>query len=150
MALADQLQADLTAAMKARDADATATLRMVIAAVKNARVEAGRGGEVSDSETVELLEREAKRRRESIEAYRAAGRDELADKEERELAIITRYLPAQLGADELAAIVDEAIAETGASDPGDLGQVMSVVMPKVRGRADGKHVNAMVRERLAG
>lgn len=150
MALADQLQADLTAAMKARDADATATLRMVIAAVKNARVEAGRGGEVSDSETVELLEREAKRRRESIEAYRAAGRDELADKEERELAIITRYLPAQLGADELAAIVDEAIAETGASDPGDLGQVMSVVMPKVRGRADGKQVNAMVRERLAG
>lgn len=150
MALADQLQADLTAAMKARDADATATLRMVIAAVKNARVEAGRGGEVSDSETVELLEREAKRRRESIEAYRAAGRDELADKEERELAIITRYLPAQLGADELAAIVDEAIAETGASDPGDLGQVMSVVMPKVRGRADGKQVNALVRERLAG
>jgi uncharacterized protein len=150
MALTDQIQSDLTTAMKARDTETVATLRMVVAAIKNARVESGRTADLSDEETTEILTREAKKRSEAAEAYDGAGRDELAAKERAELAIIRRYLPEQLGADELRAIVDEAIAQTGASQQGDMGRVMSAVMPKVKGRADGKQVNAIVRERLAG
>jgi uncharacterized protein len=150
MALTDQLQADMTAAMKARDAEIVATLRMVIAAVRNAKVAAGHSGEVTDAEVLDLLTREAKKRNEAAEAYDAAGRDELAAKERRELEIIRRYLPDQLDEDTLRGLVDEAIAESGASGPSDLGKVMSAVMPKVKGRADGKAVNAMVRERLTG
>jgi len=150
MALPDQIQADLTAAMKARDADTVATLRLVVSAIRTLRVAEGHAGEVTDAEAVDLLTREAKRRTEAAEAYAAAGRDDLADKERRELAIIRRYLPEQLGADELARIVDEAVAATGATAPSDLGKVMSAVMPRVRGRADGKQVNALVRDRLTG
>jgi len=150
MALPEQIQADLTAAMKARDADTVATLRLVVSAIRTLRVAEGHAGEVTDAEAVDLLTREAKRRTEAAEAYAAAGRDDLADKERRELAVIRRYLPEQLGADELARIVDEAVAATGATAPSDLGRVMSAVMPRVRGRADGKQVNALVRERLTG
>lgn len=150
MALADTLQSDLTTAMKARDAETVSTLRMVVAAVKNARVAAGQAGEVSDDQTLELLTREAKKRNEAAEAYDAAGRTELAAKERSELAIIQRYLPEQLDEATLRGLVDEAIAETGAAGASDLGRVMSAVMPKVKGRADGKMINAIVRERLAG
>jgi uncharacterized protein len=148
-ALPDRIQSDLTTAMKARDRETVGTLRLVLAAIRNLRVAEGRSGEVTDAETVDLLTREAKRRTEAAEAYAQAGRDDLADQERRELEILRRYLPAQLDADELARIVDEAVAETGASTPGDLGRVMSAVMPRVRGRADGKQVNALVRERLS-
>jgi uncharacterized protein len=148
MALTDQIQSDLTAAMKARDAETTATLRMVMAAIKTARVAGGQSGDLTDEQTLELLGREAKKRAEAAAAFDDAGRSELAEKERREREIIQRYLPAQLGEDELAAFVDEAIAETGASSPADLGKVMSAVMPKVKGRADGKQINAMVRQRL--
>lgn len=148
MALTDRIQSDLTAAMKARDTATTTVLRALVAAVKNARVAEGAAGEVTDEQAVELLTKEAKKRSESIEAYEQAGRDDLAEKERLELEVIRRYLPDQLDDDELAALVDEAIADTGASDPGDLGRVMSAVMPKVKGRADGKAVNAMVRDRL--
>ena len=136
--------------MKARDAETVATLRMVVAAVKNARVASGQSGDVTDEQTLEILTREAKKRTEAAEAYDAAGREELAAKERSELAIIRRYLPEQLDDDTLRGFVDEAIAETGASGPGDLGKVMSAVMPKVKGRADGKVINALVRERLTG
>jgi len=148
MALPERIQADLTAAMKARDRATTGTLRLVLAAIRNLRVTEGRSGEVTDAETLELLTREAKRRTEAAQAYDRAGRDDLAEAERGELAILRRYLPQQLGDDELAGIVDAAVAETGASSPADLGRVMSAVMPKVRGRADGKAVNALVRERL--
>lgn len=148
MALSEQIEADLTAAMKARDSDAVATLRMLVAAIRTARVAEGRSGDLSDEETLELLTREGKRRQEAADAYREAGRDDLADKELAELEIIRRYLPAQLDDDELRRIVDDAIAATGASEPGDLGRVMGAVMPKVKGRADGRQINAMVRERL--
>ncbi len=147
--LADQIQADLTTAMKARDSETVATLRMVIAAIKNARVAAGASGEVTDEQTLELLTREAKKRTEAAEAYAQGGRDDLSEKERRELEIIRRYLPEQLSEDEVRGVVDEAIAQTGASGPGDLGKVMSRVMPQIKGRADGKVVNAIVRERLA-
>jgi uncharacterized protein YqeY len=149
MALVEQLQSDLTTAMKARDAETTATLRMVIAAVRNARVAPGRSGDVGDEETLELLAKEAKKRAEAIEAYDAAGRPELADKERRELLVVQRYLPEPLSEDELRAAVDEAVAETGASGPSDMGRVMQAVMPKVKGRADGKIVSRMVKDRLA-
>ena len=150
MALTEQIQSDLTTAMKARDAETVGTLRMVMAAVKNARVAAGQQGDVTDEQTLELLSREAKKRNEAAEAYDAADRAELADKERRELAVIQRYLPEQLDKETLRVFVDEAIAETGASAPSDLGRVMSAVMPKVKGRADGKVINALVRERLTG
>ena len=148
MALSQQLQTDLTAAMKTRDTARMSTLRMVLAAVKNQRVAAGQAGEPSDEQVLDLLAKEAKKRSEAAEAYRGAGRDELADKEEAELTIIRTYLPAQMTDDELSTIVDEAVTSTGASGPGDLGAVMSAVMPRVKGRADGKRVNAAVRARL--
>ena len=148
MALTNQIQADLTRAMKERDTPRTATLRMVLAAIKNQRVAAGQSGDLDDAQTLDLLTREAKKRAEAASAFRDAGRGELADKEEAELAIIRAYLPAQLGEEDIRAIVDEAIAETGASQPGDLGRMMAVVMPRTKGRADGKQVNAIVRERL--
>lgn len=149
MGLVEQLQADLTAAMKARDAETTGTLRMVMAAVKNARVAPGHSGEVGDEEALDLLSKEAKKRREAIEAYTNAGRAELAAKEQAELEILQRYLPQPLSDDELRAIVDEAIAATGASGPSDMGKVMGAVTPKTKGRADGKIVSALVKDRLA-
>lgn len=148
MALPEQIQSDLTAAMKARDKETVKTLRMIVAAIRNARVEGGRSGDLSDEETLALLTREAKKRTEAAEAYDQAGRPELAAEERAELEIVRRYLPEQLGEEEIRAAVDEAVAETGAQGPGDLGRVMSAVMPKLRGRADGKAVNAIVRERL--
>src|SRR5690606_22397341 len=120
----------------------------LLAAVKNVRVSAGHSGEVTDAEVTDVLTREAKRRTEAADAYRQAGRDDLADNELAELEVIRRYLPEPLDEAELRAIVDEAVASTGASGPGDLGKVMSAVMPQVKGRADGKQVNALVRERL--
>jgi hypothetical protein len=148
MMLADQIQSDLKTAMKARDTQAVAALRMVLARIKETKVSAGHGDEVTDDEVQTLIGREAKRRTEAARAFSDAGRDELAAKEEAELAILQRYLPQQMSDDELAAVIDETIAATGASSAGDFGKVMGAVMPKVKGRADGTRVNALVRERL--
>lgn len=147
--LADQIQSDLKTAMKARDTQAVAALRMVLARIKETRVSAGHGDEVTDEEVQTLIGREAKRRTEAAQAFSDAGRDELAAKEEAELAILQRYLPQQMSDDELTAVIDETIAATGASSAGDFGKVMGAVMPKVKGHADGARVNALVRERLA-
>lgn len=147
--LADQIQNDLKTAMKARDRQAVAALRMVLARIKETRVSAGHGDEVTDEEVQALINSEAKRRTEAAQVFSEAGRGELAAKEEAELAILQRYLPQQLSDDELAAIVDATIAETGATSAGEFGKVMGAIMPKVKGRADGKRVNALVRERLA-
>lgn len=135
--------------MKARDADATRTLRSVLAAVGTLRTAEGRAGAApSEDEVTELVAREAKKRREAAEAYRDGNRPELADQEDRELAILQRYLPEQLDEATVRALVAECVAATGASQPGDLGRVMGALMPRVRGRADGKLVNALVREAL--
>jgi uncharacterized protein len=150
MALSEQIQSDLVKAMKARDTEAVATLRLIVAAIKNARVAQGHSGEVTDQETLDLLVLQAKRRNEAATAYEEAGRDDLAAKERRELEIIRRYLPQQLDEDELRAIIDETVAKVGACAPSDLGRVMSALMPQVKGRADGRRVNALVRERLSG
>jgi uncharacterized protein YqeY len=146
--LADQIQSDLHQAMKARDARAVATLRMVLARITEARTSSGHSGDVDDDEVRTLIRREAKRREEAAATFRDAGRDELAATETAELEVLRRYLPAELGDDELAAIVDATIAETGASAPADLGRVMGAVMPKLKGQASGNRVNALVRERL--
>lgn len=148
MSLRERIETDLTTAMKARDTEAVGTLRMALAAIKTEAAAAGSGGEVADERVEELLVKEVKQRAESAEAYEAGGREDLAAKERGEAEILRSYLPEQMSDDELAAAVDAAIAETGASGPGDMGQVMGAVMPKVKGRADGKAVNAMVRERL--
>lgn len=150
MATSEQIEADLKAAMKARDTATVQTLRSVLAGIKNLRAEAGHGEEVTEDEVTALVEKEAKRRAEAAQAYDEGGRTELAEQERRELAVLERYLPERLSAEELTAAVDAAIAEVGATGPGDLGKVMQAVMPKVKGRADGKEVNALVRERLGG
>ena len=148
MATSEQIETDLKAAMKARDSETVQTLRSVLTGIKNLRTEAGHGDEVTEEEVTTLVEKEAKRRAEAAEAYDEGGRPELAEKERRELRVLERYLPERLSEDDLRAIVDETLAEVGASDPGDLGRVMQAIMPKVKGQADGKQVNAIVRERL--
>lgn len=148
MTVTERIQSDLTRAMKARDRERTSVLRGLVSAFKTASVAEHATGELSDQEAMDILAKEAKKRQESIDAYEQAGRDDLVQRERFELEVIRGYLPEQLGEQELAALVDEAIAETGAQGPDDLGRVMSTVMPKVKGRADGKQVNEMVRERL--
>lgn len=147
-ALRDRLQADLTEAMKARDELRLATLRMALTAIKNEQVSGGESRELSDEEVVAVLSREAKKRRESAEAYDEAGRPELAQRERDEGSVLANYLPQQLSDEELAALVAEAIAETGASEPRQMGQVMKVVSTQLAGRADGSRAAAEVRRQL--
>jgi len=144
--LRDSIGDDMRAAMKSKDPARVSALRMLMTAIKNTEVE--RGHALSDDEVVEVITKEAKRRRESIDAFRDAGRTDLVDKEEAELAVFQPYLPEQLSDEQLGSLVDEAIAETGASNPTQMGQVMKAVMPKVKGRADGSQVSAMVKQRL--
>jgi len=146
--LRDRIADEMRAAMKAREQARVSTLRMLMAAMKNTQVE--KGHELDDEEVVEVIAREAKRRRESMDAFEKGGRPELVEKEGAELAVLESYLPERLSGEELAALVDAAIAETGASSPKEMGNVMKVVMPKVKGRADGTAVSAAVRARLAG
>ena len=146
--LAETIRADMTAAMRARDSARRDTLRLLIAALDNARIAAGH--DLSDEEAVVALQREARQRRDSIEEYRKGSRDDLADREQDELAIIGSYLPEEFSEDELRTILDEVVTEVGASGPGDLGKVMGPLMARVRGRADGRRANELVRERLAG
>jgi uncharacterized protein YqeY len=145
--LTDKLQADLTRAMRESDELRRDALRMVIAATYNAAKAAGRP--LSDDEVVAVLGREVKARRESIEAFAAAGRRETAEHERAALEIITGYLPEQLNEDELAALVGEAIDAAGATSARDMGRVMAALMPRVRGRAEGKTVSEAVARELA-
>jgi uncharacterized protein len=147
--LKTRLRSDLTAAMKARDQLTTGTLRMVLTAVGNEEVAGKSARELSDAEVVTVLTREAKKRREAAEAFAGAGRAELADQERAEGEIIARYLPQQLTADEIAEIVRQAIADTGADGPRAMGQVMKAVQPKIAGRAEGGAIAAEVKRQLA-
>jgi uncharacterized protein len=152
MSLHDQIEADLRTAMKARDKAATSALRMVVAALKNRATADGLSpqGRLDDEVVQKVLTTEVKRRKEAASAYQDAGREESATSELAEAAIYEAYLPQQLGDDELAAVVDEAIAETGASDQRQMGAVMKAAMARVQGRADGNRVSAIVRQRLGG
>lgn len=147
MTLFQSLQDALTGAMRARDELRRETLRMAIAAVYNEQKAARRP--LSDDEVVAVLAREMRRRRESIDAFRAAGREDRALREEAEAAVIAGFLPRALSAEELRDLVHAAIAESGASSPRDLGRVMGLLAPRTRGRADGRAVSEMVARELA-
>ena len=146
--LKDRLRADLNAAMKARDELTTATLRMTLTAVANEEVAGKQARELSDDEVLKVIAREAKKRRESAEAFDGAQRSELADRERAEGAVLDAYLPTQLDDSALSALVAEAVAEAGATGMGQMGAVMKLVQPKVAGRADGKRVSDEVRRQL--
>jgi uncharacterized protein YqeY len=150
MALKEQLHADMITALKSKDELRLSTLRMVLSAITNEEVAGKTARELSDDEVLKVVARESKKRRESAEAFDAAGRSELAEKERAEGAMLDDYLPAQLGDDELAAIVRDAIATSGASGPQAMGQVMKVAQPQVAGRAEGGRIAAEVRRQLAG
>jgi hypothetical protein len=133
-------------AIRERDELRRDTLRMVVSAAYNAQKQAGR--DLTDDEVLTVLTREVKTRRESVEAFTAGGRAEAAAKEQAEIAIISVYLPEQMGAVEVARLVVQAVDESGATSPRDMGKVMAVLMPRVKGRVDGKQVSALVAQEL--
>ena len=150
-ALKDRLRADLTTSIKARDEVRSSTLRMVLTAITNAEVAGKEQRELSDDDIVGVLSTEAKKRREAATAFEDGGRAEMAAKEKAEAAVLADYLPEQLSAEDVSAIVASAIAQVGAAGEGmkAMGKVMGVVQPQTRGRADGGAVAAEVRRQLA-
>ena len=147
MSLRERIQSDLTAAMRSGDSLRRDVLRMAESALYNA--EKAKRQPLSEDEVQAVVAREVKTRRESVEAFRKGGREELATKEEAEIAILQGYLPQQLGDDELQRLVDEAIEATGAASPRDMGKVMGRLAPATRGRADGRRVSELVAAALA-
>jgi uncharacterized protein YqeY len=147
MSLIARLEDELKQAMVARDGERRDALRLILASLRSAEKELQRP--LHDDEELQVLQRERKRRVEAAEAYRGAGREEQAAGEERELAVLEEFMPSPLSEDELEEIIDDAIAEVGATSLRDLGRVMADVMPQVSGRADGSVVSQLVREKLA-
>jgi uncharacterized protein YqeY len=146
--LTDDVQQAMYQAMKARQRDEAAALRLVLSALRTAAIDARQ--DLTDEQAAAVLQREARRRREAEQAYREAGRHDRADREAFERSVIERFLPSMLEPTELARLVDEAVAATGASGPKELGKVMGRLMPQVKGRADGGEVRRLVLERLGG
>ena len=142
-----EIEGEIREAMKARDAERRDALRLIVNALKNSEKELQRP--LSDDEELQVLQRERKRRAEAAEAFRNAGHEDRAEAEERELAILEEFMPEPLSEDEIEEIVDDAIAEVGATSMADLGRVMADVMPQIAGRADGSQVSQIVREKLA-
>jgi uncharacterized protein YqeY len=149
-ALKERLRADLTAAMKARDELRTSTLRMALTSVSTAEVAGSAARDLDDDEILAVLTKEAKKRRESVEAYESAGRKDLAERELAEAAVLADYLPSPLSAEEVRDLVAAAIVETDASGARAMGSVMKVVQPRTAGRADGRAVADEVRRQLSG
>jgi uncharacterized protein YqeY len=147
MSLIAELESQVREAMRAREQERVDTLRLLLTALRAAEKELQRP--LSDQEELQVLQRERKRRGEAAEAFREGGREEQAAKEERELAVIEGFMPEPISEEELERIVDDAIAETGATSMRDLGRVMADVMPQVSGRADGSEVSRLVGEKLA-
>jgi len=147
MSLIAEIEEDLAEAMRERDAERRDALRLILASLRGAEKELMRP--LSEEEELQVLQRERKKRVEAAEAFRAAGREEQAEKEEDELDVLEEYMPEPLSEDELEEIVDNVIAEVGATNVRDLGRVMADVMPQVAGRADGSAVSQLVREKLA-
>ena len=148
MAITDQIDRDITEAMKARDAQRLSALRMVKTALKMRQSELPAG--VDDAEALKVLSTLLKQRRDAAEAYRAGGRDDLADKEEAEARIVQSYLPASASEEDMARAVEEAVAETGASSPKDMGSVMKAVRGKLEGKTiDGKALSDLVKSKLS-
>lgn len=146
MALVDRLQDDMKAAMRAKDKDALSVIRMIRASIKNKEIE--RGSELSEAEITDVLSRELKQRNDSLHEFTKAGREDLAEKTRREIEILKRYLPEPLSEESLHRMVKETVRAVGANSKADMGKVMAVLMPKVKGRADGKLVNRLVQEEL--
>ena len=147
MSLIEEIQEELTDAMRARDAERRDALRLILNALKGSQKELQRP--LTEDEELQVLQRERKRRLEAAEAFRSGGREEQAEAEERELEILEEFMPEPLSEDEIEEIVDDAIAEVGATSMADLGRVMADVMPQIAGRADGSTVSQIVREKLA-
>jgi len=147
MSRIESIEGELREAMKARDAERRDALRLILNALKGSEKELQRP--LSEEEELQVLQRERKRRVEAAEAFRTGGREEQAQSEERELAILEEFMPSPLSEEEIEDIVDDAIAEVGATSIADLGRVMADVMPQVAGRADGSAVSQIVREKLA-
>jgi uncharacterized protein len=147
MSRIETIEGEIKEAMKARDAERRDALRLIVNALKNSEKDLQRT--LSEEEELQVLQRERKRRVEAAEAFRTGGREEQAQAEERELAILEEFMPSPLSEDEIEEIVDDAIAEVGATSMADLGRVMADVMPQIAGRADGSVVSQIVREKLA-
>jgi uncharacterized protein YqeY len=150
MALKEKLQNDLTEAMRARDEVRSSTIRMVLTAIKNEEVSGKEARDLSDAEVITVLSREAKKRREAAEAFEQAGAADRAANEKAEGVIIAEYLPAQLSESEIKETIAAAIAESGATGPQQMGQVMKLIQPKIAGRADGGIVSSLVKAALSG
>ncbi|WP_457642999.1 GatB/YqeY domain-containing protein [Persephonella sp.] len=146
--LLKRLQEEMKTAMKSGEKERLSVIRMLISEIKKVQID--RKKELSDDEIIQVLQKYAKQRKESIKQYREAGREDLAQKEEFELKVVQEFLPQPLSEEELKAVVEQAISETGASSMKDMGKVMKVVMEKVKGRADGSVVSAIVKEKLSG
>ena len=149
MQIQEKLQEDLRQAMRDKDALRRSVLRYLRSEIHNEEI-ASQKEELDDEGILRVLSRQAQQRRDSIEAYESGNRQDLVDKEKGELAIILQYLPQQLSRDEIGKLVNKAIEEVGATGPADMGKVMGKIMPQVRGRAEGREVNAIVSEQLRG
>jgi uncharacterized protein YqeY len=147
MTLKDQVTADMKQAMKDRDTSLRDTLRLILSSIKNAEID--KRSDLTAEESQAVLRKEGKQRQDSIEQYRAAGREDLAEREELELSIIQRYLPQQMTDEELVAFVQAGIEETGASSPKEMGKVMGLLNARADNRVDGRRLSAAVREALA-
>jgi uncharacterized protein len=147
MTLKNQLQGDLKEAMRAKDVARRSTLRLLRAAIKNAEIEVGHP--LEDEEVLEVINKEAKRRREAITEYKQAGRQDLVEQEQAELAIIETYLPRQMNREEIETVVHKVIADLNAQSLADLGKVMGRLMPELKGQADGRLVHQIVRDILS-
>ena len=148
MGLKEKLQSDLTEAIRGRAEVKSGTIRMLLSAITNEEVSGKEARVLTDAEIITVLSREAKKRREAVDAYIAANRTDLADKEKAESEVIAEYLPAQLSEDEIKKMIADAIAETGASGPAGMGSVMKVLSPKIAGKADGGVVSGLVKAAL--
>ncbi len=148
MSIEETLQKNLTEAIRSRDEITSGTIRMVLSAITNEEVAGKEARVLSDDEVITVLSREAKKRREAAEAFETAGRTDKAALEKSEGEVIAKYLPAQLSEADIAAIIAEAIASTGATGPADMGKVMGAVKPKIAGKADGGVVSALVKAAL--
>lgn len=143
------IQNDLKESMLAKDELKTSVLRMLVSAIGYFEIEKGAGYQATEEDVATVVGREIKKRKESIEMYKQGGRQELADKEQKELEILQAFLPEQMGEDEVRNLVNQAISQTGASSMQDMGKVMGVLMPQVKGRADGSLVSNIVKEELS-
>jgi len=149
MSLEQQIMADLKTAMLAKDEKALRSLRAIKAAIILAKTSEGAGGEIKPEEEIKLLQKLIKQRKDSLEIYQQQNRADLAEKEQDEISVIEKFLPKQMSAEELKSILEKIVAETGASSMADIGKVMGVATKQLAGKADGKTINAIVKELLS-